>query len=1074
MRRLTRLVVLMALAMLLTTDIAAQQNASFHRQQGDYTFGVNAGLAYQKSDVASNLSGFGLGLTYGKNFIYSPNAPFSFDVRTRFQIARSFGTDIRPSFGIAQNDALNGENTLDYTGDEEGGFVYANHKTNHAEAGLEGVLTLNGLRESTGMALSFVGGVGLHWYKAKIDQRNDAGLYTDQYSLVDAGGAKPFNLSQLKGFRDGEFETLADDFGRLGKFGIMPSMGIEIDYDLSNNVALGVGHRVTFSGTDLLDGQRWTDANALTGNNDILHYTSLGLKYTFNKKGSNKNHRKPTIELITPYGNDLSSTKSLVPIKATINRVDNPFDIYLMINGREQSFNFNNHRLNGQIRLQSGENRIEIAANNSAGRTTKTFFITYRTADGLDGNALDFGNPEIEFITPNKDNIKVVEESLLIRARTRLVKDDDDIELRINGRKHRFDFDRGSEILEARIDLRTGDNKIEIVAKNRNGEERLSRTIYRELPVQFPVVQFTSPAYNNAKVDNSIATIKVRIEHIEQSSAVQLLVNGRNEPNFYFDDQFIKADIELREGRNEVEVIAINARGEAKDQRTIIYERPYVPTIRRPRVRIIAPQYGQSTTREEVVPIRATLENVFRKSAIRMTNNGLVIYDFDFNPNTGNLRHNLYLREGINQLVIEVRNEAGRDRARATINFEVPILPPPPPVIVVAPSVDIIYPTPDAIIDANEITVKAIIKGVANERGIEFIVNGNDCIDFNFRPSTGRFRSTIPLQNGENEIIIKARTPGGRDRQKVIVFHEERHAPVIDFRASDNAVTQEKELKIKADIKYITEKRALKIFLNNREVRDFRFRNNQLTTTLSLKEGRNEIEILAENEYGRDSYSWSVRYERPQPPSVSFSNIRDNQAFRRNRIELKAVVEYVENPRDLKLFVNGVLANRVALNGRNFTAQIRLKEGRNSIELKARTDYGTDEQRIRVNYSKPRVRIIDAVAPVRKAPTIYFLTKDELETDKPSTAIKINVDNVAEKSDLTLQLNGKTIKDFDFRDGRLRTTVPLNLGENNLSLEAKNEGGKVKKEMTIIRKSDRAIISKGAKGRTAKLTKAKL
>ena len=105
MPRLTRLAVLMAFAMILTTGITAQ-NFSNPRQQGDYILGFNGGAAYQQSDVASDLSGLGFGLTYGKNLIYSPHAPFSFDVRSRFQITRTFGTDIRPSLGLDKNDAF--------------------------------------------------------------------------------------------------------------------------------------------------------------------------------------------------------------------------------------------------------------------------------------------------------------------------------------------------------------------------------------------------------------------------------------------------------------------------------------------------------------------------------------------------------------------------------------------------------------------------------------------------------------------------------------------------------------------------------------------------------------------------------------------------------------------------------------------------------------------------------------------------------------------------------------------------------------------------------------------------------
>ncbi len=1145
MIRLTRLVVLMVVATFLTITLTAQQTNTQDRQQGDYTFGLNGGLAYQQSDVATDLSGFGFGLTYGKNLIYTPYAPFSLDVRSRFQIARSFGTDIRPSLGIANNEALNGEKTLDYTNEPGGDLVYANHKTNQVELGMEGVLTLNGLREATGLGLSFTGGVGLDWYQTKIDQRDANGLYADGYNQIDAGGTKPFNLSQLETIRDGEYETLADGFGRAGKFGIMPSLGVEVDYDLTNNLAVGLGHRMTFSGTDLLDGQQWTNANTLTGNNDILHYTSLGLKYRFNRKDRPKKNRQPTIELIKPHASGLSTTKAVVPIQAIINRVNNPFDVYLTVNGKEQRFNFSNHKLAGQIRLKAGENKIVITANNAVGTAKKTLFLTYETNVPESTEVIDFGKPEIIFTTPAYDNEKIIESRLNLQAKVRLVDDKNAIELRVNGKEQRFDFDSGIALLNAAVNLREGANTIELKAKNSNGEQRMTRTIYRELPIAFPTVNFTSPAYNNAKVDKRLATININVQHVLQSSGIQLLVNGRNEPNFYFDYEngTLKADIELREGQNEIEVIATNQRGEARDQRTIIYERRYTPSVRRPRVRINAPQYQESTTREALVVIHATLENIFRKSDIRLTNNGLAIYDFEFNPNTGILRHNLYLQAGINQVVIEAQNEAGRDDARAIINLEVP-LPPPPPVVII-PNVDIYQPRQNAVFEEREITVKANLSGVLNKRGIDFRVNGEDCLDFRFNPNNGNFRATIDLQEGENVIAIRARNPNGNDRQRVTVFHERRYAPIIDLRTPNFTNTDKEEIRLKATIQHIENKRDIQLFLNNRVISNYRFREDQLNATLRLREGQNVLEIIAKNKYGETREVKNIAYYIPQPPSIVLNNIADNQTFREARIEFAATVKNVSKKKDVKLFVNGVLVENSTLDRDYFTAPIRLKEGRNNLILKVNNDYGKEERNLRINYLRPRKAAINFVShdnkaevrentvrvkatikhineqndllltvnnktadfnfdgttlnsriklkkgrniirltannnhghveevltlnyrPLMAKPTIQLVTKNgqTVPTKTQQTRIKLIalMKYIGNEADISVKVNSKTFRDFDFDNQKLIATIPLRLGANKIELIAHNEGGTTEKTITITRTLGQPRISKGGK-----------
>jgi len=662
----------------------------------------------------------------------------------------------------------------------------------------------------------------------------------------------------------------------------------------------------------------------------------------------------------------------------------------------------------------------------------------------------------------------------------RLVDSRKAIELLVNGQKKRFDFDEGIEVLESIIDLRAGQNTIEIKAKNRSGEQRLTRTIFRELPMAFPTVNFTSPAYNNATVDNRLASIKVNLTDIGQSTDIQLFVNGQSDPNFYFDYQTgqVKADIQLREGRNEIEVIATNKRGEARDQRVIIYQRPYAPVVRAPRVDITAPRYSQSTTRDEIVTIQARLENIFRKSDIRFTNNGLAIYDFDFNPNNGILTHNLYLRAGINQVVIEALNEAGQDGASATINFEVPLPPPPPPApIIIAPFVDIFQPRKNDIFEEREITVKANLSGVLNKRDIEFSVNREDCLDFRFNPTTGNFRARVNLREGENKIVLKVVNPAGKDRKQLIVFHERPSAPIVAFRAPNFSTTTARNIEVKVQIDRVDNQRDIELLLNNRK-QDFRFRDGQLKTDLRLKEGVNEIEVMADNNYGKTRERWTVEYFSPQPPSIVLSNIEDNQTFKKDKIALEAIIKNIKGKKNIKLFVNGVGARTYDWEADRFTAPIRLKEGRNAILLKASNDYGKEEIKLQVNYLRPRVLAGNVKDVIRNAGT----SKPKSNTDKPNVKfvnttnrtqrmrvqISAEVKHINNKEQLILQVNDRVLEDFDFANGKLTATIPLKIGSNVILLKAINENGTAESKTTMTRVTGRPAISKGKRGAISK------
>ncbi len=954
MTKIIQLAALSLAAFLIAVSGAAQTQQA--RTKGYYTFGINGGLSYQQSDVLTDKGGFGLGVTYGKNFIYTPGTPFSVDVRSRFQLARSFGKDIRPTIGIELNQALNGEKSLDYTSEAAGNLIYANHKTDLVELGVEGVITLNGLREKTGLSLSVTGGVGLDWYKTTIDQRNANGLYSEQYKNLAPNASRSYAIAQLDGFRDEKYETMADGFDNsFGKLGIMPSLGLELDYDLTSNLALGIGHRVSFSGTDVLDGQRWTNTNALTGNNDLLHYSSLGLKYTFNKK--KKPLSSPSIELIEPYGNDLRTQEKYATIKAKIKRVSNPFDVYLSVNGVDQRFNFNNQTLVGRVSLQEGQNRISIHATNKEGQDQETFFLFYEPIPQLP--IAPVSAPEINFADPPYDGFKTEAAQMKIQANIGHIDNWKAIELRINGKKKSFDFDARIGSLEALIDLRVGKNIIEVKAKNKGGEKRAQRTIFYERPLPFPQVQFIKPARHQSTVESERINIEVSLKNVLQSADIQLYVNGRAVSGFYFDQRSdrLRATVLLRAGRNEIELVAANRRGQGRDKIEVFFQPLYIPRIAAPVIRINAPKYGQSTTREEWVTVHATLQNVFRKSAILFTNNGRRIDNFQFDPNSFALTHRLYLQPGINHIVIEAQNESGINKARATINFE-PFFSPPPIIaapVVSFPEIDIRRPQNHAVFTKSAISVRANIAGINFKDDIVFNVNREDCLDFDFNPQTGRFSATAPLKEGKNTIILKTANPAGADRKKITVFYKKPYPPEIRINTPDYTSTPNRKIVLKAEIKHIESKQDLALRLNDRVIRDFRFKEAHLEATLVLQEGKNRVEIFVENDYGSDQKIIEISYNIPKPPMITITKPANKQTVETKQIQLEARLKNVKERKAIRLFINGRASGNFEFDGAQLTATIHLKEGRNSLILKAKTAHGVAEVNLQIDYKKPKI-----------------------------------------------------------------------------------------------------------------------
>ena len=275
-------IIMLLLGLCANTQLLQAQssiNTNGDRTPGYWTLGLNAGFSYQSSDVRARLQGGGWGLTLAKNLYYRPGSPIAFDLRGRFLFARQFGLDGEPLFEIDQDEALNGTRGPDYTQypanlDISEGFVYPNHRTTVGELALEGVLSFNRLRERTKVHLALYGGIGIDWYRTKLNQldANETPYYSDYAELFNNSSRNV--RSELRNtILDDSYETLANDFGNSGKIGLMPSLGIELGYQVTPRFSIMAGHRVTFSGTDDLDGEPWS---TLQGEQDLYHYTQLG------------------------------------------------------------------------------------------------------------------------------------------------------------------------------------------------------------------------------------------------------------------------------------------------------------------------------------------------------------------------------------------------------------------------------------------------------------------------------------------------------------------------------------------------------------------------------------------------------------------------------------------------------------------------------------------------------------------------------------------------------------------------------------------------------------------------------
>jgi outer membrane protein OmpA-like peptidoglycan-associated protein len=256
------------------------------------------------------------------------------DVPATFLTAPNFGAHIRKAFGYVFSMRLEymygtgkgldwlanenyGKNTawtdngyaapvrlnsgeLSYTrpGALEGEEVYYNYKTRVQDLSLQGVVTLNNIRfhkSKTGVNFYLFGGVGGTIYDVRVNAKNENDQRYD-FSTISGGvyDNRKDTRDALKDLLDDTYESAGESQGarRPRLFGdtFKPTgtVGVGMAFKLSNKFNLAIEDRITMTGDDLFDGQRWQEHAAgdavLTRNFDTYNFMSLGLNYNLGSK----------------------------------------------------------------------------------------------------------------------------------------------------------------------------------------------------------------------------------------------------------------------------------------------------------------------------------------------------------------------------------------------------------------------------------------------------------------------------------------------------------------------------------------------------------------------------------------------------------------------------------------------------------------------------------------------------------------------------------------------------------------------------------------------------------------------
>ena len=116
------------------------------------------------------------------------------------------------------------------------------------------------------------------------------------------------------------------------------------------------------------------------------------------------------------------------------------------------------------------------------------------------------------------------------------------------------------------------------------------------------------------------------------------------------------------------------------------------------------------------------------------------------------------------------------------------------------------------------------------------------------------------------------------------------------------------------------------------------------------------------------------------------------------------------------------------------SANLNLAKGKNIITVKANNEAGSDQSTLTVTYAPPLPKpTVTFTSPSRKGFTVK----------KDKTTIGAIVKNVSHKNDITIKVNGKPLRSFNFnpKTNKVSATINLKAGENKVTIEGRNKAG---------------------------------
>jgi len=472
----------------------------------------------------------------------------------------------------------------------------------------------------------------------------------------------------------------------------------------------------------------------------------------------------PVITLNMPSINGSTVTTSTFDVSATISNANNGQGITLSINGRGiTNFSFNNSTgaFLSTVNLIPGLNNIVLSITTPCGTDAVTLTLNY-------SNCVP---PTVSLTNTVANGSTVSNSAFTFSAGLANMGNGQGITYSFNGNNSvPANFNSTTGVLTSNVTLVNGLNTFIVNATNACGTASQQYTVIYK-PCVLPVVTFVNPASSVINVSSPSFTLNASVLNVENSSNIVFTQNGNQLTNFTFNSTVgLVGKITLNPGANIFVITATNACGTATQTVTVNYTPCVLPVIT-----VSNPSANGSVVNFASMNINANISNLNANSTVAVTQNGMPISGFSFNPPSG-FSGKVNLSPGLNTFIVTATNECGTVSETITVTYQ-PCVP---------PVISFINPAVNGMTVSNQNF--AFSASVTNPGNVIAIKLNNRAITvFSYDNGTRMLNSNLALIQGANTITVTVTNECGTTTETITV----NYVPTVTEGGNNNGGSTE-------------------------------------------------------------------------------------------------------------------------------------------------------------------------------------------------------------------------------------------------------------------------------------------